>query len=473
MSPHIRPGLEPPRLQQAAFDDCVYAVDVMRNVAVKQAPHHNCTTGGGSGDVLKASSPEESERKFSLPTRMLCQTSAVLEKSDADCSQAVAGRLEIRMLDKEQEVNDCALYLTAHAQSSQVVVDASATYHSLVPAEEVMTDDETFRTAHGGVSTAVAATAADTERLEVIADDDEADPESREDSFKSPMHKSPVRNVVKSPQRRRKGTTVAPQLGDACDAAAESGSRLANYEILSERLDEERRKISVINLNDLSAAFEASSRLRSPRHSPPPPPPLDQRRYSQEERNQASRYVTGYLSHLCSPPEDEDGEDKKEKGEIDEKEEELAAGRRKRQGVEKYVSDTSQLNLQFERRRSNRLSSDLTSSSLLRPRTADSHHYQQAQQQSYLDSRLRQAAATSPSLASTYEINRVRSSPSLAPSSDRFPFHYTPHVPTGNPPTLRELDARFVLNQLILIIIIYHSTISVYSLLPHLICFSF
>ena len=41
LSPHIRPGLEPPRLQQAAFDDCVYAVDVMRNVAVVKTTAKN------------------------------------------------------------------------------------------------------------------------------------------------------------------------------------------------------------------------------------------------------------------------------------------------------------------------------------------------------------------------------------------------------------------------------------------------
>ncbi len=43
----------------------------------------------------------------------------------------------------------------------------------------------------------------------------------------------------------------------------------------------------------------------------------------------------------------------------------------------------------------------------------------------------------------SFEINRVRSSPSLAPSGGRFPFHYTPHVPAATPPTLRELDARY------------------------------
>jgi len=39
---HGRSGLEPPLLQQAAFDDDVYEVDVMRNVAAKHTlAEHN------------------------------------------------------------------------------------------------------------------------------------------------------------------------------------------------------------------------------------------------------------------------------------------------------------------------------------------------------------------------------------------------------------------------------------------------
>jgi hypothetical protein len=112
--------------------------------------------------------------------------------------------------------------------------------------------------------------------------------------------------------------------------------------------------------------------------------------------------------------------------------------------------------LQFERRRSHRpQSSDMTgltvvhhsptmrhrSSVATAPDTAYSSH------PSYLDTRSRPSPQSSSvggltALNSTYEISRVRSSPSLVPSTSRFPFHYTPHPPTGNPPTLRELDAR-------------------------------
>jgi len=121
LSPHIRPGLEPPRLQQASFDDCVYAVDVMRNVAAKSPQQPEDIT-----NIIESTGPE---RKFSLPARVLCTqtTTAVQQDSTAPNKvieeeettnnttkegspeeQAVAGRLEIRMLEKPQgELGGC------------------------------------------------------------------------------------------------------------------------------------------------------------------------------------------------------------------------------------------------------------------------------------------------------------------------------------------------------------------------------
>jgi len=87
-------------------------MDIMRNVAVKQDsdpeafPASPAPPASPSGRRNLATSVEDVERKFSLPARVLCQTSAVVhapngESSQPDCSQAqaVAGRLEIRMLD--------------------------------------------------------------------------------------------------------------------------------------------------------------------------------------------------------------------------------------------------------------------------------------------------------------------------------------------------------------------------------------
>ncbi len=575
LSSHIRPGLEPPRLQQAAFDDCVYAVDVMRNVAVKQG-------ATASKSTTKENEPlaDEVERKFSLPARMLCQTSAALLQLKSDCqndssqSAAVAGRLEIRMVEPsasrshgdqatDQPCNVPSLYVatapsietSAEKSAASTSTHQSAVTPALVPApvvEEATVfydaqpngDEDTFRTAllgatvNAGTSkTFVLGQAGglaepETERLEVksITQDDD------NESLHSPEKTSRLSSArgSKSPQQQRRIGTVVPPVpphletptliglgpyrdgiredsrrrgqdvegeteedeeeegdedeeeeeeeenveirnkndGEEGDADDEEGNKRTqqDYQVLSEQLDEERRKISVINLNDLSAAFQASSRMRTPRHSPPPAEipsqhHLQQRRYSQEERSHAVRLVSGYLSQMTSAAAQTGGEEEEasggdatalaSKGLRYDRDDETSSGRRKRQGVEKYVSDNSQLNLQFERRRSHRpQSSDMTgltvvhhsptmrhrSSVATAPDTAYSSH------PSYLDTRSRPSPQSSvgslTALNSSYEISRVRSSPSLVPSTSRFPFHYTPHPPTGNPPTLRELDAR-------------------------------
>ena len=253
--------------------------------------------------------------------------------------------------------------------------------------------------------------------------------------------------------------------------------------------------------------------MRTPRHSPPPPGDAAQaRRFSQEERCPAAvRLVSGYLSQMmtatnaATEEEDEQGDDEavdriaamapsgnlraaKElqqrasaAEEADSSLSSASAGQRRRRGVDKYVSDSSQLNLQFERRRSAHQYRPQTGGgggdvlvghhSPLRYRTslsglpstvgdAPTPGLAMYSAQSYLDSRSASRPSSSgPSLiAGTanhppgYEISRVRSSPALAavapppPSSTspgRFPFHYTPHPPTGTPPTLRELDARY------------------------------
>lgn len=41
LSPYVRSGLKPPLLQQAAFDDLIFRVDVMRNVAARQLQQAN------------------------------------------------------------------------------------------------------------------------------------------------------------------------------------------------------------------------------------------------------------------------------------------------------------------------------------------------------------------------------------------------------------------------------------------------
>ncbi|XP_037079756.1 uncharacterized protein LOC119100747 [Pollicipes pollicipes] len=77
LSPHIRAGLEPPLLQQATFDDVVYEVDVVRNVAAV------VTAGRGSRGAPGRTVSMESDVS---PQHML----------------PVSGKLEIRVFDKSE-----------------------------------------------------------------------------------------------------------------------------------------------------------------------------------------------------------------------------------------------------------------------------------------------------------------------------------------------------------------------------------
>lgn len=126
LSGHIRPTLEPPLLQQAAFDELVYEVDVMRNIALRRTQDE------------KGREDKEKERRCSLPTMALNSCSTTIkdnspfnkleEKSKVSiknnilrlepCSKVpdddddeeeevgnmepVAGRLEIRVLDRAE-----------------------------------------------------------------------------------------------------------------------------------------------------------------------------------------------------------------------------------------------------------------------------------------------------------------------------------------------------------------------------------
>jgi len=505
LSSHIRIGLEPPRLQQATFDDCFYSVDVMRNVAVKKQASDDGATSGGS--LVKVDT-DEVERKFSLPARMLCQTTTEVMDSkvreDSPQPQAVAGRLEIRMLDPscqlQSECNDRnnsqALYL-ATTPAAEPLADknfTSLTAHNTVPGfvkdsfsvfyDAQTAKDEATLQIHRKDNTCTIINEADAinvkTSIERLNDDEN-------ESFHSPAATSIIRGSKSPQQQRRKGTVVPPipphlemasnysEEGEEVEGSTEqhfSKGQLAedseghkpfpDYQVLSEQTDDEHRKISIINLNDLSKAFHASSRIRTPRPSPPPEDAESNTAEQSDERSLPSKYVSEYLSNTRTRAVEGEGEGEatacESTTEREQADDEFPNCRRKRQGVEKYISDNSQLNLQFERRRSYRPhSSDVSGvsglhhSPTLRQRSSiammpDSY----TSQQSYLESRARPSLQVSPSNSSlnrlevSYDISRVRSSPSLAPSAGRFPFHYTPNLPSGTPPTptLRELDAR-------------------------------
>lgn len=80
LGPGLRAGLKPPLLQQAAFDELVFRVDVMRNVATRENTETNLKINKWS----------------SMPAIPLNSISSQEEEI-----QEVAGRLEIRVVPKE------------------------------------------------------------------------------------------------------------------------------------------------------------------------------------------------------------------------------------------------------------------------------------------------------------------------------------------------------------------------------------
>ncbi|XP_043290115.1 tau-tubulin kinase homolog Asator isoform X3 [Venturia canescens] len=84
LAPHVRANLEAPLVQQALFDDLLYEVDVMRNVATRH-------------DEPRRSPPP---RRASVPAVAFASPKTVPTTPVGDEEeQAVAGRLEIRVVD--------------------------------------------------------------------------------------------------------------------------------------------------------------------------------------------------------------------------------------------------------------------------------------------------------------------------------------------------------------------------------------
>ncbi|KAL3270773.1 hypothetical protein HHI36_021299 [Cryptolaemus montrouzieri] len=98
LGPTIRAGLKPPLLQQAAFDDLVFKVDIMRNVASKQY-QSEC-------DVNK-DSRQKIPKWRSLPDVCLndeqgMKTPEIDDTQNEEGLEEVAGKLEIRVVPKDQ-----------------------------------------------------------------------------------------------------------------------------------------------------------------------------------------------------------------------------------------------------------------------------------------------------------------------------------------------------------------------------------
>lgn len=99
LGPGLRSDLKPPLLQQAAFDDLIFKLDVMRNVATKYLQTENA-------EESKAN--DTSNKWSSLPAINLNDKEQLRSKDeeqnidDYEGLQEVAGKLEIRVVPKEQ-----------------------------------------------------------------------------------------------------------------------------------------------------------------------------------------------------------------------------------------------------------------------------------------------------------------------------------------------------------------------------------
>ncbi|XP_025834848.1 tau-tubulin kinase homolog Asator isoform X3 [Agrilus planipennis] len=98
LGPNLRSGLKPPLLQQAAFDDLVFKVDVMRNVASR---HPQASDEEDNSQHQESSHRYRSLPELHMPTVYRKKRFEDEVQNGDEGLQEVAGRLEIRVVPKE------------------------------------------------------------------------------------------------------------------------------------------------------------------------------------------------------------------------------------------------------------------------------------------------------------------------------------------------------------------------------------
>lgn len=96
LSPYVRKGLKPPLLQQAAFDDIVFKMDIMRNVASRHTQNRTEDTATAAAIKKWGSLPA-----LNLPEKETQKKSQEETQNGDEELQEVAGKLEIRVVPKE------------------------------------------------------------------------------------------------------------------------------------------------------------------------------------------------------------------------------------------------------------------------------------------------------------------------------------------------------------------------------------
>ncbi|XP_073977373.1 tau-tubulin kinase asator isoform X5 [Rhodnius prolixus] len=127
---NIRSGLEPPLIQQAAFDDVLYSVDVMRNVASRSTQPRNVRRKRSlpamalnsvkvqENGVIKK---EGDKQKSSVDKEESSLVTAKTTADDEDIEiQPVSGRLEIRVVDRSNDVSPQTAQMTRETRRSEL-----------------------------------------------------------------------------------------------------------------------------------------------------------------------------------------------------------------------------------------------------------------------------------------------------------------------------------------------------------------
>ncbi|XP_046980300.1 tau-tubulin kinase homolog Asator isoform X4 [Schistocerca americana] len=375
LGPHVRPELEPPLLQQAAFDDLVYEVDVMRNVAVRLTQE----------DKELADAERDRARRPSLPTIKLSPFGTKerspplkLEQPPTKQQQPPPPSSDIQYRQQCQKGNSEEKLAQAMVQPKGVVVEANGIAGSEEVEEEEVEEEE-----EEGEMEAVAG------RLEIRVVDKAGGSavvetaNSRANTHLQPLTRKPSPTTNGSAAVGGDGSPASPGVGQEDPSvyfdAADENVQAANGEHLSpvpgavppnvvpitngETQDKLERRHSVCSASTVEMkSTEDRSRKTVPVQAQTPyvpgvkskiPVPVKSPRCSfiepDSNRSNEEHEEVGVAIPLrrCQTlpdarPSDEDSSDAR-----------LAACtpalRRRREREAKYVTDQSQLNLRFRR----------------------------------------------------------------------------------------------------------------------------
>ncbi|XP_032667725.1 tau-tubulin kinase homolog Asator isoform X3 [Odontomachus brunneus] len=299
LAPHVRAYLEAPLVQQAAFDDLLYEIDVMRNVATRY-------------DEPRQTPPV---RRSSLPAVAFFFPDAMFNiPRGEEEEEAVAGRLEIRVVDATGGATIVQTSADREPLQKKLANGTAGSPASPNPGPEepsIYYDaTENRPTANVGLQKETSITTASTTVQNVVPHRDNKDNKEKETSCRTYIAHSKIPIPVKSPRCSLSEST--PETNTP-NTKAGIGSEVEKLPVPAAATKE---KDNTVRGKPLTVHVEAPAHYRRM--------PLSDARPIMSPLTSASSAEDENLTG-CTP-----------------------ALRRRRQS-EKYVTDASQLNLQFQR----------------------------------------------------------------------------------------------------------------------------